>query len=354
MSVFSTPGKFSKKCIMSVLVFLAFIIPQTGLGQQLVLIPNSNEGQAQISFQEDLVIGGNSDSPIMGTVSSVAVNSKGNIFVSDTRIPCIYKFNNQGKLLAQFGQEGDGPGDLTLGTRIGIDSLDRIFVAGMSGDVHIMDSSWNYIGGFQRENPGNMVRSILVSKNEGVMIATLGIMEKTTIDSYTPDHLYSGSFAKTFANENDDWRYESAYAGGYIFRDFDDSILFAQLSPYELRRYNPNGDILNRTDEGGSNFVLDPPKPDFNAKRVSIKYLWGTSGIVSFKNGEILTSSWRVKEDGQTQSLFCLYNAEFELIGRSIFQDYHTIKGIDKDDMVFLCSEDDLSNRISRSKIILR
>lgn len=335
-------------------IVFVFFLPTIGFGQQMSFLPGSNEGLPQISFSNNLVIGASSDSPIIGGISSVAVNNEGHIFVSETRIPCIYKFDSSGKLLAQFGQKGDGPGDLSIGTRIAIDSSNRIIVAGMSGDVQIMDSDWNYVGGFQRENPGNMVRSILTSPSGSVLIATLGLMDKTTVDEYSADLKYTRSFASTFAGEDEDWRYESAYAGGYIFSASDGSLLFAQLSPYEIRRYSNDKNLISKTNEGGIDFVPEPPRPDFSAERVSIRFPYGTTGIVSLKDGTVLTSSWRTSDNDLTQSLFCLYNKDLELIGRSIYKDFHSIKGIDKEGQVFLFSRDDSSIRISRAQIILK
>jgi DNA-binding beta-propeller fold protein YncE len=59
----------------------------------------------------------------------VAVDSLGNIYVSDKQFENIQIFNSQGQLLMAIGGEGHGPGQFWLPAGLFIDPDDRIFVA---------------------------------------------------------------------------------------------------------------------------------------------------------------------------------------------------------------------------------
>ena len=59
----------------------------------------------------------------------VAIDSKGNIYVTDAIFDRVQMFNTRGELLLTFGESGQAPGQFWLPTAIYIDKRDRIFVA---------------------------------------------------------------------------------------------------------------------------------------------------------------------------------------------------------------------------------
>lgn len=320
--------------------------------QSLTPIPDSNQGVHRISFEHLQNLDGHPGPDlVIGSVSSVLETRDANVLVADTRVPCVYKFDPKGRHIATFGQGGDGPGDLPMGARITLDNNGNVLVGGRNGDIQILDIDWNYKDGFQRENVGEMIRSIGVLHDGGVLVGVLGIMDQTTIDVYAPDHSYSGSFASTFAEKGEDWRYEKAYAGAYFCIAEDGSIYYAQLTPYEIRHYSPTFELVAQTDDGGAKFVPIPPRPDFSGGRIKISRRWGVNGIAQITEGNIVTSSWRKLEDGNKRTLICAYSPDLELIARTEFADYHAIKGADRSGNVFLFSKDDHSNRVTRAAV---
>ncbi len=60
--------------------------------------------------------------------SSITIDSKDNIFISDTTNNCIWKFNSKGKVIAKFGSEGSQNGQFKCPGRILIDSYDNIYI----------------------------------------------------------------------------------------------------------------------------------------------------------------------------------------------------------------------------------
>lgn len=90
--------------------------------------------QATLKIEEVLTIesnetGKNSDAPIIGFISQVATNSKGQIFIFDSRQSKFHVYDNSGSWLRSFGQLGSGPGDFGQISTIYIDNYDRLLVA---------------------------------------------------------------------------------------------------------------------------------------------------------------------------------------------------------------------------------
>ena len=59
----------------------------------------------------------------------VAVDSEGNIYITDAHFDIVQIFDKNGKLLLWFGSSGSGKGDFFIPAGIFIDSKDRIYIA---------------------------------------------------------------------------------------------------------------------------------------------------------------------------------------------------------------------------------
>jgi hypothetical protein len=167
-------------------------------------------------------------------VTSVCVDSLANFYAADMRMQCTYKFDPDGRHVGTFGAPGEGPGDLMFGVVAAMDARSRIHTTGMGGCVQIMDTEWNFIEEFSRENPDNVSRSIAVSSDGSVHIAAVDVVEQTAIDSYGGDHEYLGSYAETYGSgQRIDWRTEALFAGGYVAVGADDGRSRSLLAVYD-------------------------------------------------------------------------------------------------------------------------
>ena len=315
---------------------------------------DSNAPIRNLVFSEDLVLGNDSDQPeiLIGNITSVDTNKSGQIFVSDITIPCIYKLTPDGELIEKLGQSGEGPGDLMFATTIAIDSNDRIFLSGVGGSVHIMDSDWNYGGGFERENSGQIARSIDVSKSGSICIAATNLVDQTTVDLYSGEYSLKKSFSRTFVNsDSEDWRIEAIYAYGFATFSPEEEIIYLQFAPYDLRKYTSSGEFLLSTTKGGEDFVPFPPSPDFSNESTRVSFPWGTSGVIALSDGRIITSSYRKSPNIEPKSLICLYDNQLNLIGSSVISGLQSVVGKDREDRVFIFHNDEGPTRLSRNTI---
>lgn len=319
-------------------------------------LDGSNRDLATISFQADLMIGEDEDSElILGQVSSVCVDSAGGIYLAESRIPCVYRLDSDGQFVARFGQEGDGPGDLSQSFRFAMDSAGRIFLAGMGEKVHMMSTDWEYLGGFKRENPGSLVRSLAIAPNGTVAISTPSRTNQTSIDLYSSEHEYLRSFCDTF-DKGTDWepRFASSYAGGRLALGADGFLYFIQSAPYDLRKFTAAGELVASTTSGGAEFVPEPPLPEIDGDRVFFAMSWGTTGIAVLPDGSILTSAWRMRDDDSKKSLFCLYDSDLNLLARSEFEGIMVVNGQDGQGRVFLFCRGDEYNVVTRNTVAFR
>ncbi len=65
---------------------------------------------------------------LFGVVSGIAVDSRGNIFVSDKLKSVVMVFDREFRFLAQFGDRGNKPGNLVGPTDLAVDGSGRLYV----------------------------------------------------------------------------------------------------------------------------------------------------------------------------------------------------------------------------------
>lgn len=76
----------------------------------------------QIELVEIFQLGDESgpDTVVFGYVTDLAVNSAGQVFVSEGQDPKIYVYSNAGALITTIGSKGEGPGEFAYGPQIAI------------------------------------------------------------------------------------------------------------------------------------------------------------------------------------------------------------------------------------------
>ena len=101
----------------------------------------------------------------------VAINSHGNIYVTDTRKDAVHVFSQNGKYLFSFGIKGNSSdqGTLSSPVAIAIDHEDYVYVSGSNDGVSIFDREGSFVRtfGVRGDEPGKFreVKDMYIDKN---------------------------------------------------------------------------------------------------------------------------------------------------------------------------------------------
>ncbi|MEN8005737.1 MAG: hypothetical protein ABFS42_01930 [Candidatus Krumholzibacteriota bacterium] len=315
------------------------------------------ENSLDFELEIDLVLGSEADQNeyFFGNVTPVVEDSQGNIYIGDIKQECIFKFKPNGEFVGQWGRPGEGPGDLMPYFVIAMDSQDRIYATGQGGRVQILDTEGKHVGSFDRANPASSARSIAVLPDGGIAITANNLTNHTTVDLYDPSRRHIKSFSDTYAVGLDiPSRVESVYAGGHLAVTSNGALLYLQMAPLLVRKYDQAGDLLLTTTEGGEGFVEVPPMPEVDGDRTTFRFLSGTTGIVPLPNGGAVATSFRRDDDMDTHTLMCIYDENLELVGRKEMVGGYFVVGSSGDGGVYLFRRLDEGNTVERGKVEFR
>lgn len=333
------------KAIMrsQICLFVTVIILHLTAFHGVVLADQVEADELPISFEEDLGLGGFKENDVLiQSPTKVVLDSEGRIYIVDSGLKTIHRFEENGAFSGTIGMPGDGPGDLMPSPTIAFDSSDRLFVAGVGGRVDIIDRNGVYLNGFTRENPGGNAQAISVIPTGQVIIVAVDLLEQTVIDTYTSSFVYDKSFGETYAvGRDEDWRIETSNAGGFIDQGPNGNIFYVQKAPFELRKYTAEGELVAHTVEGASKFIPLPPQMEEINGKPFVPIRWGSTGVAVLSNGNVVCSGYRLDERKQS-SIVCVFSKDLKLIGKKTLPGIHSVLGKDTHDRVFFfCNEED-------------
>ncbi len=81
------------------------------------------------------------------SITDIAVDGVGNIYLLGDDTSTIYKYAPDGQLLARFGSEGDNPGQFEAPGTIAVDGQGRIYVSDFKG-IQVFATDGRYLGQF--------------------------------------------------------------------------------------------------------------------------------------------------------------------------------------------------------------
>lgn len=105
------------------------------------------KGTQEILLIKEMTIGDKEEAGIVfGNIGGISVSADGRIFILDTKLKKVKVFDSSGKLLKEFGQEGQGPGEWVLPAGIQVVD-DRILIISDVGSRKLlyMDFEGNFL-----------------------------------------------------------------------------------------------------------------------------------------------------------------------------------------------------------------
>ena len=173
-----------------------------------------------------------------------------------------------------------------------------------------------------------------------VVLAAYDPFGNTVADVYRPDgeHLISIPATRDPVH-GDDPRVRPFFGGGSVDVEPDGSILYTQQYPYLVQRFSPHGDLLDENDEGGAGWLPAPPEPQTDRETFSVR-LPGSSIDIRRVGDHVLNTATRSIGDTTRETLLTLYDAELELVAKTVLEGLHSVVGVDRKNQVLIFNRD--------------
>ena len=132
------------------------------------------------------------------TSTGVAVDSVGNIFVSDTQESRIVKYDVQGNLTATIGSPGNGPDQFSSLNKIAIDSADNLIAADTGHNRLLKFNAANQLVGSIGDTGSvnsalNAPRAFALDQNDNVYVLN-AVNNTTNLSKYTANGAHVGNY----------------------------------------------------------------------------------------------------------------------------------------------------------------
>jgi len=200
--------------------------------------------------------------------AGVALDSRGNLYILDTGNHRVQKFGPDGRYLASFGRQGQGPGDFAYPDSIDIDSEDMVWVSDPNNQriqVLTTEGGVRKTVGFVKERVGKIrcIRSGLVmAGGGGLLFSGLEMEEKKQplpklFRKLDLDGKVTGEYGKPL-----DFKHPLLnQMGNQVTFAADESgcVYLAYLYQNRIDKYSPEGKLLWRADRK-LDYSTEPPK----------------------------------------------------------------------------------------------
>jgi hypothetical protein len=303
-----------------------------------------------LRFEEDGLVLGLDDVPL-GPNLDLAVDSGGNLYVLDTRFMTVRKFDPQGRYLMDLGREGEAPGEFFNPICVAVGPDDRVYVAGSSSLVTVIEADGTPQESFKRHATG-LAHDMCFDGNGDLYVCAYDQADRKMVHKYlgeTHEYLLSFSDAYGVGADVPVW-IERTYAGGFIQAGDDGTILYSQFLPQLVRVFDPGGKLL-ATHEVRSD---ECPPPKVKTHEEGVTFMWGTSGsgLLSLAGGAFLTVLSRKVEEGPWPAVVDIYDADGVLRNTATWKDGFAIEGRDGEGRVFVLDERDDQPVLVRGRIV--
>ena len=266
---------------------ISALVPAFALAGQPVIVRNPDkplwDPARKIEFVRDLVIGDDDadGAAIFSRITDVAVDSRGRIIIADH---VVRMFDSDGVFVRAIGSEGEGPGEYRYMTAVAVGPDDHVFVSG-SGRICEFDADGQPVADFRRIT-GDYVRDLLVLHDGSLYAGAYDPPTRTVIQLYRAGKHVRG-FCEAIRETGDIGTRElPSYAGGYMDVGLDGMIYYTQTTPYEIRKFTPEGELVLRVLR--ENDFINPPRIEKLENGFKMWAYAGSFRIVVLPDGRFL------------------------------------------------------------------
>ena len=205
----------------------------------------SEEGEYLAQFGKEGTGNGEFESP-----KGIAIDSEGNIWVVDSGNNRVQKFNSKGEFLGKFGEEGSGEGQFTSPGGIALDSADRPFVVDTGNDrVEKFNGAFKFLSQVGKEGTGDAE----FKSPTGIDIDSAGRLwvADTGNDRVQRFNASTFNYISKFGKEGSGSNVEFQNPIG-ILSDFQERIWVVDSGNNRVQKFNREGELQDQIGKEGS------------------------------------------------------------------------------------------------------
>jgi hypothetical protein len=262
------------------------------------VVENSDHGlwdevpRRNFQILENLVLGSEDGDDAFGRIADIAVDSRGRWIILDAGFCRVQVYDPDEMTMKTIGRQGEGPGEFTAPSAIGVDASDDIYVAGQGGHIVGFAPDGEPIDAFRHKfQGGGMITRIRMTPT-ATYLACFDPTTKTMVHRYDGKHAYVSSFSASLSAVKE-MASDVALAScsGSIDVDADSNVLYTQIMPYEIRKFSPDGTLL-LTIHRQNDFMFPP-----TFERNTIRGYGGSTAVLALPGGRIMNVAVVVPRD---------------------------------------------------------
>jgi hypothetical protein len=198
-----------------------------------------------IKLEKDLTIGGSEEdiNQVFKLILSATVDGQGNIYILDTNLGVVRKFDKDGKFLWELNRKGQGPGEFLRVVDLATGSDGQVFIVDQnsrkimifSGEGHFIDE-FKVIEGEPTE--------IAVDSKDFIYVNFPFRLKDFLIHKYNPRGEKITAFMEAGFSEEKDRFLREAKNGITFCIDRQDNIYATYTREYKTLKYSPSGKLL--------------------------------------------------------------------------------------------------------------